>query len=317
MKKMNTTERAIEMLLDGAVGVMPTDTVYGLVARADDQLAVERLYALKHREHKPGTVIAASVNQLIELGVEERYLKKAKQWWPGPLSVETPYNNDAHLLDQDTGHCAWRVVDDARIREILEQTGPLLTSSANQPGQPVAMNVEMAEEYFRDEVDFYVDGGDISNRLPSTVIRVVGDDIEVIRHGAIDIDEPDINYALPMSPMCPFCLANGKLKGAIIFATGDAYLIEASSQPGNYLIIPQLHEETLGRLSDSWWAQLKEILAHVPGLGDDYNVSVNIGKLSGQTVKHIHFWVIPRRDGLPSSGNGLASLIAINDRQPV
>ena len=60
MKQTQTIEEAVERLLRGGVGVMPTDTVYGLVARVADRPAVERLYTLKHREHKPGTVIAAN-----------------------------------------------------------------------------------------------------------------------------------------------------------------------------------------------------------------------------------------------------------------
>ncbi len=51
------------------MGVLPTDTVYGLVARRLDQAAATRLYRLKKREQKPGTVIAASIDQLVELGI--------------------------------------------------------------------------------------------------------------------------------------------------------------------------------------------------------------------------------------------------------
>ncbi|HVU59881.1 MAG TPA: Sua5/YciO/YrdC/YwlC family protein, partial [Candidatus Saccharimonadales bacterium] len=50
----------------GTVGVLPSDTVYGIMARAADREAVARLYRLKHREHKPGTVIAATIDQLVD-----------------------------------------------------------------------------------------------------------------------------------------------------------------------------------------------------------------------------------------------------------
>ena len=56
----------------GAVAVIPTDTVYGIVARANDQQAVAGLYQLNHREHKPGTLIAATIDQLGELGIKRR-----------------------------------------------------------------------------------------------------------------------------------------------------------------------------------------------------------------------------------------------------
>ena len=308
--KLATVEAAVEVLKHGGVGVLPTDTVYGLVARAADREAVERLYALKHREHKPGTVVAASVEQLMELGVEERYLDKVKRWWPGPLSVETPYEGKYDYLDQETGHCAWRVVSDENLRKILEQTGPLQTSSANQPGEPVSVDVEMAHGYFGGGVDFYVDGGDLAGRLPSTVIRVVADEIEVIRRGAVDVDAGGVHPARPVPRNCLLCRTNGKLRGEVLFATEEAYLIEAQTQPGKYLVIPDAHVETLDELTDTWWTEVKAVLAHVPDLGAEYNLTINIGKQAGQTLPHLHFWVIPRSGGRRSSGLGLAGLMS-------
>jgi L-threonylcarbamoyladenylate synthase len=304
------SQRAVELLRQGGVGVLPTDTVYGLVARAADEQAVVRLYALKHREHKPGTVIAASVEQLEELGVERRYLDMAKKWWPGPLSIETPLEGHYDYLTQGTGHCAWRVVGDEGLRRFLEQTGPLQTSSANQPGEPVSVSVEMAKAYFGGSVDFYVDGGDLSERKPSTVVRMVGNDIEVIRRGAVDVDSSGVHASAVVPRDCPFCRTNRKLKGDVLFASDGAYLIEAVSNPGDYLIIPELHVESLSELTDTWWHEVKSVLGKVPDLkGRDYNVSVNVGTAAGQTVRHLHFWVIPRGEDRPSSGTGLAGLI--------
>lgn len=182
-------EKAIAILNQGGVGVMPTDTVYGLVARAKDPTAVARMYALKHRDHKPGTVIAASVEQLADLGVPKDHLDKVKKWWPNPLSVETPLGDNLSYLHQDTGRQGFRVVADETVRGVLEQTGPLVTSSANHPGKPGSVTVDEAIDYFGERVDFYVDGGDLSGRAPSTIIKITDDGtIEIIRQGAIHID---------------------------------------------------------------------------------------------------------------------------------
>lgn len=175
------------LLKNGAVGVLPTDTVYGLVCRAADKDAVERLYALKSRDHKPGTIIAASVDQLVELGVKLRYLRAVEHLWPGPVSVETPHSID--YLNMATGRQALRIPDFAELQQLLTGTGALQTTSANAPGEPVATTVEEAQKYFGDTVDFYVDGGDLTGRPPSTIIRVVDDAIEIIREGALKIDE--------------------------------------------------------------------------------------------------------------------------------
>lgn len=167
----------------GAVGIIPTDTVYGIVCAANDSQAVVRLYALKDREQKPGTIIAANVTQILGLGIHPAYLSIVDKFWPGPVSVETPHS--IVYLHQGTGRQAIRIPDDERLRTFLEKTGPLQTTSANQPGKPHANTVAEALEYFDNRVDFYVDGGDTTGSEPSTIIRITDDGtVEVIRQGA-------------------------------------------------------------------------------------------------------------------------------------
>jgi L-threonylcarbamoyladenylate synthase len=179
-----------KLLQAGAVGVIPTDTVYGLVARAADPSAVARLYELKHRERKPGTLIAGSIEQFEELGLKHRYLKAVEQYWPGPLSVIIPCSEPSlAYLHQGVMSLAVRIPAQSEIAELLQKTGPLITSSANHPGEPTANAVDEARKYFGDTVDFYVDGGDLSDHKPSTIIRIIDDAIEVIREGAVKIDE--------------------------------------------------------------------------------------------------------------------------------
>lgn len=181
--------KLIDLLLGGAVGVLPSDTVYGLVCRAKDTTAAERLYATKSREHKPGTLIAANVDQLVDLGLKKRYLTAVADYWPNPLSVIIPCGKELAYLHQGKDSLAVRIPANDHIRALLEKTGVLLTTSANKPGEPTAINIDEAERYFDGGIDFYVDGGTIADHLPSTVIRIVDDAIEVLREGAVKIDE--------------------------------------------------------------------------------------------------------------------------------
>lgn len=181
--KVVSIDQAINLLSQGAVGIMPTDTVYGVVTRATDQSAVERMYALKSRERKPGTIIAAATDQLRSLSVPQAEIDKVKQWWPNPLSAVLIMNGNEYL-HQGVGDIAMRVVANQKIKALLEQTGPLITSSANLPGQPGATNITEAYAYFGDTVDFYVDGGQITDALPSTIIRPRGNEIEILRQGS-------------------------------------------------------------------------------------------------------------------------------------
>lgn len=176
-------DQLVTAIKGGAVGVIPTDTVYGLVCAANNSTSVERLYSLKSREQKPGTIIAANVDQILGLGITPTYLTMVDKFWPGPVSVETPHS--ITYLHQGTGRQAIRIPDDDRLRAFLEKTGPLQTTSANHPGEPHANTVQEAQQYFNGRVDFYVDGGDTTGSEPSTIIRITADGVvDVIRQGA-------------------------------------------------------------------------------------------------------------------------------------
>lgn len=186
---MDVAKCADQLQKPGAVGVIPTDTIYGLVARAGDEAAVARLYKLKRRETKPGTIIAASIEQLEELGLKHRYLKAVEQFWPGAISVIIPCSDPAlAYLHRGKMSLAVRLSADQNLQKLLKHTGPLVTSSANHPGEPPANTVTEARAYFGNEVDFYIDGGDLSDHKPSTIIRIIDDAIEIIRQGAVKID---------------------------------------------------------------------------------------------------------------------------------
>lgn len=181
--------KLVSLLKEGAVGVIPTDTVYGLACDASNVTAVERLYGLKSREHKPGTIIAGKLQQLIDLGIRARYLKAVEQFWPNPLSVVIPCGEELAYLHLSLHSLAVRIPADKDLCGFLGQTGALLTSSANHPDKPTATDLAEAQKYFGDQVDFYVDGGAITDHQPSTVIRVIDDAIEILREGAVKIDE--------------------------------------------------------------------------------------------------------------------------------
>lgn len=188
--KSLSDSKLIEKLKNGEVGVLPTDTVYGLVCLAANQSSVERLYKLKSQKNKPGTIIAANIDQLTELGIKRAYMKAVEQFWPGPVSIVIPFSTpEGGYLRQGKFDIAVRIPDDKALRGLLAKTGPLLTSSANLQDKTPAATIAEAKKYFKDDVDFYVDGGDLSDRLPSTIIRMIDDAIEVLREGAVKIDE--------------------------------------------------------------------------------------------------------------------------------
>jgi tRNA threonylcarbamoyl adenosine modification protein (Sua5/YciO/YrdC/YwlC family) len=159
-----TDSHLVDLLKNGGVGVLPTDTVYGLVCDAANGDAVAKLYTLKSREKKPGTLIAANANQVIDLGIQEDVVRAVEKFWPG-VSVVMQANEHLAYIHQGLETLAVRVVADEDLKVFLEQTGPLLTSSANLP----------------------VDGGDLFGRQASTLIRVKDGIVEVLRQGSVKL----------------------------------------------------------------------------------------------------------------------------------
>lgn len=183
-----TNPDLVALIKSGGIGVLPTDTVYGLVACASDQHAIERLYSVKQRKSQPGTIIAASVNDLVDLGFSQSEIERIAQYWPASLSVVLDATNIPDYVKHIRTSLAVRIPDDKHLRQLLAITGPLMTTSANTPKAPTSRTIDEAVGYFGDEIDFYVDAGDLGERAPSTIIGLENDTVCVYREGAVTID---------------------------------------------------------------------------------------------------------------------------------
>lgn len=178
----------IRLLGEGAIGVIPTDTVYGLVACASSKTAIEKLYSVKSRERQPGTTIGASISQLKKLGFPEETLLRAEKYWPDAVSIEMSAGDIPKYLSTNQQYMAARIPNHKDLKSLLEQVGPLMTTSANAPKDTTSTDIKMAQNYFGDTIDFYVDGGDLSDRPPSTIIGIRPDQsVVVYRQGAVII----------------------------------------------------------------------------------------------------------------------------------
>jgi L-threonylcarbamoyladenylate synthase len=201
---MSYLDSAIKPLNDGLVGIMLCDTVYGIVCSAHNKQATQKLYGLKSRVNKPGTLIASNVDQLIELGFDESILKKAQPFWPNPISIEVPcdskYASKRNYLHLGTGAQAVRIPNNHDLLALLDITGPLQTTSANPPGDPTANSIEEAKAYFGDQVDFYIENpAELfnPNAEASAVIKIEDDKILVFRNNSVlDKIETDLKKVI-------------------------------------------------------------------------------------------------------------------------
>ena len=170
----------------GAVALVPTETVYGLVARAGDEEAVRRIYALKRRSaSKALGWFIGDWRRLPEFGVmldgwPERL---AAEYCPGPLTIIAPRNDGTTQ--------GFRVPDTPLLAAVLGKLDcPLVQTSANASGMPDAESCQEALAQLCGEVDCAVDGGRIVGPLlASTVVEAVGETIKILRKGPIDLQK--------------------------------------------------------------------------------------------------------------------------------
>lgn len=178
-----------DCLNQGGVVVIPTDTMYGIVARASDQRAVERVYRVRGRApQKPCIMLVADRWQISDTTLwTQKHKELAETYWPGALSLVAPVAKIPEYLHRGTHTMAYRVPAHRDLNWLLSRTGPLIAPSANPEGLPPATTISEAQAYFGDRVDGYVDAGTLDGDSPSTVAGVQNGEIVLFRQGVLHI----------------------------------------------------------------------------------------------------------------------------------
>lgn len=173
----------VTALKNGEVAVIPTDTLYGIVASALDPQAVENIYKLRRRNpDKPCIILISDYSDLETLGidVDSDQKKVLDEFWPGPVSMILPTKKDAPYLHRGTKTLAVRLPQNDDLCDFIRQTGPLIAPSVNIEGQPPATTIAEARVYFGDAVSFYIDGG-IREGMPSGLIDLTQNPPVILR----------------------------------------------------------------------------------------------------------------------------------------
>jgi L-threonylcarbamoyladenylate synthase len=185
-------KEVIDALKDGELVVYPTETVYGLGADALDEAAVKKVYMVKQRPFDmPLSVAVRDLDMLEEIAVlEDGERKLVKKFMPGPLTLlvtKRPVVPD--ILTSASVEVGVRIPDHPFALKLIEEFGPITSTSANIHSKP---NPGDAEEAMRDlggSIKYYLDCGKPMLGRPSTIIQLNDGRIEVIRRGPISLQE--------------------------------------------------------------------------------------------------------------------------------
>jgi L-threonylcarbamoyladenylate synthase len=183
---------AVKVLEDGGLIGLPTETVYGLAARADSGEAVARIFEVKARPAiNPLIAHVASIEHALDLvSLDALGRALAKRFWPGPLSLVAPKRTDAPIHDLVTAGLetlAVRVPDHSVALDVLRRLGrPVAAPSANLSGRLSPTRAEDVAADLGADLDLILDGGAASAGLESTVIALLpGEPARLLRPGAI------------------------------------------------------------------------------------------------------------------------------------
>jgi L-threonylcarbamoyladenylate synthase len=172
--------QAARLLRQGKLVAVPTETVYGLLANADMPEAVERLSRVKGRaENRPYTYLIADAAVLAAEGAEISPIARRLigLFWPGPLTVVLRVGDDWR---------GFRLPDHPLVRKIVRAAGcRVVAPSANRSGAAEPTTASDVQREIGERIDLILDDGPCRIGKPSTVVRVQGDRLEVLREGAI------------------------------------------------------------------------------------------------------------------------------------
>jgi L-threonylcarbamoyladenylate synthase len=186
----------IKVLQKDGVVIMPTDTIYGMVGKAQEEFVVNRIYTIRKRNpDKPCIILIGSMDELEKFSIilTEEQKSKIKEFWHISAMAEMGEQRATSIvldcpdpsleyLHRGTNTLAFRLPASQTFRDLLLKTGPLIAPSANLETIPPSETMEDAKKYFGDSVDLYIDGGTIKNKASKLIKLHKDGNIDIFRN---------------------------------------------------------------------------------------------------------------------------------------
>lgn len=193
-KNYDNINEAAKVIKDGGLVLFPTETVYGIGANAFDDEAVKKIFIAKGRaQDNPLILHISDMKMLDEIAenISELEYKLMETFWPGPLTIilnkkkniakEATCNGETVGVRMPSNRVAYELIKKANV--------PIAAPSANISGRPSGTNIDDIIEELENKVDYIINGGETEIGLESTVVRVIGSEIKILRPGKITIED--------------------------------------------------------------------------------------------------------------------------------
>lgn len=188
----DSISEAAKLVLAGRLVAYPTDTVYGLGCNPFNKGAVDRLIQAKQRQKGALPILVNSMGSAKKLAeFSKAAMNLAGHYWPGPLTLVLPLHAQlpAEVTD-DSPFVGLRIPRHEVALNLAEKCGgQIIGTSANLTGQPATTSAQTVLEEMADRIDLILDGGPAPRGKESTVVKVLGGTIDVLREGAISRDD--------------------------------------------------------------------------------------------------------------------------------
>ena len=188
--KENELEIIGTTIQNGGIVVFPTETVYGIGADATNDIAVKKIFEAKGRPSDNPLIVHLANKMDIKQytkNITELEQRLIDEFMPGPFTIILKKNDKiSNLVSANLNTVAIRVPNNIIAQKIIKQANrPIAAPSANVSGKPSGTNIADIREELENKVDHIVDEGDTQNGIESTVVKVEGNNIIILRPGSI------------------------------------------------------------------------------------------------------------------------------------
>lgn len=180
-------EQICEVINQGGIVAFPTETVYGVGIRFQDEVALEHLMEAKNRDYsKAITLMVADKADIAKYAyVSQQAQKIIDQFMPGMITlIFKKKETVSETMTNGKSTIGIRIPDSSFVLSLLKNVGPMLVTSANLSNHPNTTSTEEVLKQLDGRIDLIVDGK-TSDNIASTVVDVSQDEIKILRAGKI------------------------------------------------------------------------------------------------------------------------------------